>query len=81
MKETPFRSYLLMIIEKIKKIRFKSKKSDFNKKNPIFFIFLKKIAFFLNPDCDTAKLRLNIIKLVKMFKTEQVTVSFFFLGE
>ena len=28
--------------KKIKKIRFKSKKSDLNQKNPIFFDFLKK---------------------------------------
>ena len=35
-----------MITEKIKKIRFKSKKSDFIQTNPIFLIFKKKSLFF-----------------------------------
>jgi len=36
--------------QKIQKIRFKSKKSDLNQKNPIFFDFLIKIMIFSNPD-------------------------------
>jgi len=36
-------------IKKIKKIRFKSKKSDLNQKKSDFFDFLKKITIFSNP--------------------------------
>jgi len=37
--------------QKNQKNRFKSKKSDLNKKKSIFLIFIKKIAIFINPGC------------------------------